>query len=203
MTRSWDVLSLSCQHPNLTHHPLNIFTQKQKTHKIQINAHPTPDFFSTPNRVSHISFLQGLHPTKPLLTKPTRLHTLSEFNIDTQNDAIFEAEIHSSKAHHFWYIRQNDGCKTCSFPFKNRSLFIGHVEIFRWKFQDALWNLITYCAATGGSLLVIGSAAGVAFMGMASWMAGKMNFLFGGQVRPIFKGELLVSGRVSLAAIFW
>ena len=36
--------------------------------------------------------------------------------------------------------------------------------------QDALWNLITYCAATGGSLLVIGSAAGVAFMGMASWL---------------------------------
>lgn len=32
--------------------------------------------------------------------------------------------------------------------------------------NDSLWNLITYCAATGGSLLVIGSAAGVAFMGM-------------------------------------
>eukprot|EP00929_Paragymnodinium_shiwhaense_P074513 TRINITY_DN3814_c0_g1_i2.p1 TRINITY_DN3814_c0_g1~~TRINITY_DN3814_c0_g1_i2.p1 ORF type:complete len:200 (-),score=61.01 TRINITY_DN3814_c0_g1_i2:378-905(-) len=29
-----------------------------------------------------------------------------------------------------------------------------------------LWNLICYCAATGGSLLVIGSAAGIAFMGM-------------------------------------
>lgn len=32
--------------------------------------------------------------------------------------------------------------------------------------NDSLWNLITYCSATGGSLLVIGSAAGVAFMGM-------------------------------------
>jgi len=32
--------------------------------------------------------------------------------------------------------------------------------------NDPLWNLITYCAATGGSLLVIGSAAGVAFMGL-------------------------------------
>mmetsp|Transcript_44464 Transcript_44464/g.81181 ORF Transcript_44464/g.81181 Transcript_44464/m.81181 type:complete len:537 (+) Transcript_44464:59-1669(+) len=32
--------------------------------------------------------------------------------------------------------------------------------------NDPLWNLICYCAATGGSLLVIGSAAGVAFMGM-------------------------------------
>merc|ERR1712194_568124 len=29
-----------------------------------------------------------------------------------------------------------------------------------------LWNLICYCAATGGSLLVIGSAAGVAFLGL-------------------------------------
>lgn len=32
--------------------------------------------------------------------------------------------------------------------------------------NDTLWNLLTYCSATGGSLLVIGSAAGVAFMGM-------------------------------------
>lgn len=39
-------------------------------------------------------------------------------------------------------------------------------EISPKKSQEALWNLITYCAATGGSLLVIGSAAGVAFMGM-------------------------------------
>jgi Na+/H+ antiporter NhaD/arsenite permease-like protein len=29
-----------------------------------------------------------------------------------------------------------------------------------------LWSLLTYCAATGGSILVIGSAAGVAVMGM-------------------------------------
>ena len=36
--------------------------------------------------------------------------------------------------------------------------------------NDGLWNLITYCAATGGSLLVIGSAAGVAFMGSLEWL---------------------------------
>jgi len=29
-----------------------------------------------------------------------------------------------------------------------------------------LWQLIAYCAGTGGSILIIGSAAGVAFMGM-------------------------------------
>lgn len=33
--------------------------------------------------------------------------------------------------------------------------------------QDAnFWNLIAFCAGTGGSILVIGSAAGVAFMGL-------------------------------------
>eukprot|EP01026_Neomeris_dumetosa_P012490 TRINITY_DN1435_c0_g1_i11.p1 TRINITY_DN1435_c0_g1~~TRINITY_DN1435_c0_g1_i11.p1 ORF type:complete len:565 (+),score=84.30 TRINITY_DN1435_c0_g1_i11:935-2629(+) len=32
--------------------------------------------------------------------------------------------------------------------------------------DDQLWQLIAYCAGTGGSILIIGSAAGVAFMGM-------------------------------------
>lgn len=32
--------------------------------------------------------------------------------------------------------------------------------------DDELWQLIAYCAGTGGSILIIGSAAGVAFMGM-------------------------------------
>lgn len=33
--------------------------------------------------------------------------------------------------------------------------------------QDAeFWQLIAFCAGTGGSMLIIGSAAGVAFMGM-------------------------------------
>jgi Na+/H+ antiporter NhaD/arsenite permease-like protein len=33
--------------------------------------------------------------------------------------------------------------------------------------QDApLWQLIAYCAGTGGSILVIGSASGVALMGL-------------------------------------
>ncbi len=32
--------------------------------------------------------------------------------------------------------------------------------------DSSFWNLIAYCAGTGGSILVIGSAAGVAFMGL-------------------------------------
>lgn len=48
--------------------------------------------------------------------------------------------------------------------------------------NDGLWNLITYCAATGGSLLVIGSAAGVAFMGSLEWLWHAMAAT-GGEVR--------------------
>jgi len=32
--------------------------------------------------------------------------------------------------------------------------------------DHSFWQLLAYCAGTGGSMLVIGSAAGVAFMGM-------------------------------------
>src|SRR5690606_18713599 len=36
-----------------------------------------------------------------------------------------------------------------------------------------LWQMLAYCAGTGGSVLIIGSAAGVAFMGME-----KVDFLW-------------------------
>lgn len=51
--------------------------------------------------------------------------------------------------------------------------------------NDGLWNLITYCAATGGSLLVIGSAAGVAFMGMEKEVS------FGWYVRSVAPAALV------------
>jgi Na+/H+ antiporter NhaD/arsenite permease-like protein len=35
------------------------------------------------------------------------------------------------------------------------------------------WQLIAFCAGTGGSILIIGSAAGVVFMGME-----KVDFLW-------------------------
>lgn len=46
--------------------------------------------------------------------------------------------------------------------------------------RDAgLWQLIAYCAGTGGSILIIGSAAGVAFMGIEKvefgWYAKKIS----------------------------
>lgn len=51
--------------------------------------------------------------------------------------------------------------------------------------NDSLWNLITYCAATGGSLLVIGSAAGVAFMGM------ERNVSFGWYAKSVAPAALV------------
>lgn len=42
----------------------------------------------------------------------------------------------------------------------------GMYTMQQYPADDRLWQLIAYCAGTGGSILVIGSAAGVAFMGM-------------------------------------
>lgn len=67
--------------------------------------------------------------------------------------------------------------------------------------QDHLiWEYLAYCAGTGGSILIIGSAAGVAVMGMEKvdfiWYAKKMSFLamlgyFGGAATYLFIEHLL------------
>lgn len=47
--------------------------------------------------------------------------------------------------------------------------------------DDLFWKFLAYCAGTGGSLLIIGSAAGVAVMGLEripfGWYVKKMSFL--------------------------
>ena len=43
---------------------------------------------------------------------------------------------------------------------------MGMYEVSDYAQDSQLWQLIAYCAGTGGSILIIGSAAGVAFMGM-------------------------------------
>lgn len=43
---------------------------------------------------------------------------------------------------------------------------MGMYPMDRYGQDDPFWHLIAYCAGTGGSLLVVGSAAGLAFMGM-------------------------------------
>lgn len=42
----------------------------------------------------------------------------------------------------------------------------GMFDLSTYPTDNHLWQLINYCAATGGSILIIGSAAGVAVMGM-------------------------------------
>jgi NhaD family Na+/H+ antiporter len=43
---------------------------------------------------------------------------------------------------------------------------MGMYGLSQYPTDSSFWNLIAYCAGTGGSILVIGSAAGVAFMGL-------------------------------------
>ncbi|XP_050146563.1 sodium/proton antiporter 1-like [Malus sylvestris] len=43
---------------------------------------------------------------------------------------------------------------------------MGMYDLTTFPQDSEFWQLVAYCASTGGSMLVIGSAAGVAFMGM-------------------------------------
>lgn len=43
---------------------------------------------------------------------------------------------------------------------------MGMYEMSRFPPDHDFWNLLAYCAGTGGSILIIGSAAGVASMGI-------------------------------------
>jgi Na+/H+ antiporter NhaD/arsenite permease-like protein len=58
-----------------------------------------------------------------------------------------------------------------------------------------IWEYLAYCAGTGGSILIIGSAAGVAVMGMEKidfiWYFRKISFLalmgyLGGAIACLF-----------------
>ena len=50
-----------------------------------------------------------------------------------------------------------------------------------YAIDGEFWEFLAYCAGTGGSLLVIGSAAGVAVMGILKinfiWYIKKISFL--------------------------
>lgn len=43
---------------------------------------------------------------------------------------------------------------------------MGMYDVSSFAQDSEFWQLIAFCAGTGGSMLIIGSAAGVAFMGM-------------------------------------
>lgn len=52
-------------------------------------------------------------------------------------------------------------------------------DLDQYATDDRLWQLIALCAGTGGSILVIGSASGVALMGLEKvdfvWYAKKVS----------------------------
>ena len=48
----------------------------------------------------------------------------------------------------------------------NVPLVAATIAMYDFPMDDAIWHLIAYCSGTGGSILIIGSAAGVAVMGM-------------------------------------
>jgi NhaD family Na+/H+ antiporter len=50
---------------------------------------------------------------------------------------------------------------------------MGMYDLQAYPVDSRLWQMLAYCAGTGGSILIIGSAAGVAFMGME-----KINFIW-------------------------
>ncbi|PON74675.1 Citrate transporter-like domain containing protein [Parasponia andersonii] len=67
---------------------------------------------------------------------------------------------------------------------------MGMYDLSSFPQDSEFWQLITFCAGTGGSMLVIGSAAGVAFMGMEKvdffWYLRKVSgFAFAGYAAGI------------------
>jgi Na+/H+ antiporter NhaD/arsenite permease-like protein len=70
---------------------------------------------------------------------------------------------------------------------------IGMYDLTRFPTDSFFWEFMAYCAGTGGSILIIGSAAGVAAMGME-----KINFFW--YVKKI--SGLALIGYVSGAVVY-
>ena len=58
---------------------------------------------------------------------------------------------------------------------------MGMYDLAQYPTDSFLWEFMAYCAGTGGSILIIGSAAGVAAMGLEKidfvWYARKISLL--------------------------
>ena len=63
----------------------------------------------------------------------------------------------------------------------NVPLVAASMGMYKFGTDNTLWHFIAYCAGTGGSMLIIGSAAGVAAMGMEKidfiWYLKKVSWL--------------------------
>jgi Na+/H+ antiporter NhaD/arsenite permease-like protein len=58
---------------------------------------------------------------------------------------------------------------------------MGMYDLTTFPTDSKIWTFLAYCAGTGGSILIIGSAAGVAVMGMEKidfmWYLKKVSFI--------------------------
>src|SRR5690606_38139028 len=58
---------------------------------------------------------------------------------------------------------------------------MGMYSLDTYPMDHMIWEYLAYCAGTGGSILIIGSAAGVAVMGMEKvdfiWYLTRISFL--------------------------
>jgi Na+/H+ antiporter NhaD/arsenite permease-like protein len=77
---------------------------------------------------------------------------------------------------------------------------MGMYSLTEYPPDSFLWEFMAYCAGTGGSILIIGSAAGVAAMGLEKidflWYMKKISLLallgyFGGAIFYIFQYQWL------------
>ena len=63
----------------------------------------------------------------------------------------------------------------------NVPLVAASMGMFSYPLDHEVWHLVAYSAGTGGSMLIIGSAAGVAAMGMEKidfiWYLKKISWL--------------------------
>lgn len=80
---------------------------------------------------------------------------------------------------------------------------MGMYDVSSFAQDSEFWQLIAFCAGTGGSMLIIGSAAGVAFMGMEKvdffWYLRKVSgFAFAGYAAGIAAYLALHSLNISL-----
>ncbi|KAL2324218.1 hypothetical protein Fmac_023276 [Flemingia macrophylla] len=80
---------------------------------------------------------------------------------------------------------------------------MGMYDVSSFPQDSEFWQLIAFCAGTGGSMLIIGSAAGVAFMGMEKvdffWYLRKISgFAFAGYAAGIVGYLALHNVKISL-----
>ncbi|ESW15040.1 hypothetical protein PHAVU_007G039000 [Phaseolus vulgaris] len=83
---------------------------------------------------------------------------------------------------------------------------MGMYDVTSFPQDSVFWQLIAFCAGTGGSMLIIGSASGVAFMGMEKvdflWYLRKISgFAFAGYAAGIVAYIALHKLNISLSTL--